>query len=442
MISFRIVPCLILMLLLASCKNKASSLNGAEDAATRFSFRIPAGENSWVSNTSEEKIIHKEGIKGWTNKSTILNSYVRVNSPGQLNLGLVAKSTSGTSRLRIKLGEETREIEISNKDFQDVEVGTFALEQAGYQRIEIEALERTGEYFPEISEILLGGEATAKGVNFVEENFHFGRRGPSVHLRYELPEEKNLIYFYNEIEVPEGEDVIGSYFMANGFTHGYFGIQVNSNTERRILFSVWSPFETQNPEEIPEEYQIKLLDKGENVVTGKFGNEGSGGQSYKKFNWKAGTTYGFLLKGEPNGDETTDFTAYFFAPEVGKWQLIASFKRPHTDTHLKDLYSFLENFVPSTGDTSRKAFYKNQWVSDTQDQWTELTKAQFTADATARAGHRKDYAGGVTEKGFYLKDCGFFDKFTEMNTFFEREAREEKPEYLHLFLEREAKQNL
>ena len=442
MISFRIVPCLILMLLLASCKNKASSLNGAEDAATRFSFRIPAGENSWVSNTSEEKIIHKEGIKGWTNKSTILNSYVRVNSPGQLNLGLVAKSTSGTSRLRIKLGEETREIEISNKDFQDVEVGTFELEQAGYQRIEIEALERTGEYFPEISEILLGGEATAKGVNFVEENFHFGRRGPSVHLRYELPEEKNLIYFYNEIEVPEGEDVIGSYFMANGFTHGYFGIQVNSNTERRILFSVWSPFETQNPEEIPEEYQIKLLDKGENVVTGKFGNEGSGGQSYKKFNWKAGTTYGFLLKGEPNGDETTDFTAYFFAPEVGKWQLIASFKRPHTDTHLKDLYSFLENFVPSTGDTSRKAFYKNQWVSDTQDQWTELTKAQFTADATARAGHRKDYAGGVTEKGFYLKDCGFFDKFTEMNTFFEREAREEKPEYLHLFLEREAKQNL
>ena len=30
--------------------------------------------------------------------------------------------------------------------------------------------------------------------------------------------------------------------MANGFGEGYFGIQVNGPNERRVLFSVWSPF--------------------------------------------------------------------------------------------------------------------------------------------------------------------------------------------------------
>ncbi|TDA79183.1 DUF5077 domain-containing protein, partial [Halomonas marinisediminis] len=85
---------------------------------------------------------------------------------------------------------------------------------------------------------------------------YFGRRGPSVHLSYQLPAEKDIEWFYSEINVPEGEDVIGSYYMANGFRDGYFGIQVNSETERRVLFSVWSPYETQDPNNIPEDYKI------------------------------------------------------------------------------------------------------------------------------------------------------------------------------------------
>jgi len=60
-------------------------------------------------------------------------------------------------------------------------------------------------------------------------------------------------YWYSELKVPKGQDTVGAYFMANGFNHGYFGMQVNSETERRIIFSVWSPFKTDNPKEIPED---------------------------------------------------------------------------------------------------------------------------------------------------------------------------------------------
>ena len=79
-----------------------------------------------------------------------------------------------------------------------------------------------------------------------------------------------------------------SYYMVAGFGEGYFGMQYNSPTERRVLFSVWSPFDTQDPKLIADAQKIKLLRKGKDVHIGEFGNEGSGGQSYLLYPWKAG----------------------------------------------------------------------------------------------------------------------------------------------------------
>ena len=71
--------------------------------------------------------------------------------------------------------------------------------------------------------------------------------------------------------------------------------------------------------------------------------------------------------------------------------------------------------------------YGNQWVYDTQGQWHELTKAKFTADATARKGARLDYAGGVKDNVFYMKNCGFFNETTPIDSQFERQANGEAP---------------
>ena len=258
----------------------------------------------------------------------------------------------------------------------------------------------------EVEAILLGGVEN-NTIKYAKDDFYFARRGPSVHLNFKVPEEVTEVeWFYSEIMVPQGEDVIGSYFMANGFGEGYFGIQVNSPTERRVLFSIWSPYQTDNPDDIPEDYKIRLLKKGAGVTTGEFGNEGSGGQSYKVFNWKADLTYGFLIGAKPTGNGSTDYTAYFHDPAEDKWNLIAQFRRPKTDTYLKHLYSFLENFIPEQGVFSRKALYKNQWAYDANG-WHKLTKVKFTADNTARKEYRLDYSGGVEKTGFYLKNCGF-----------------------------------
>jgi len=397
----------------------------------RSSIQIPARGNSWVTNdlSYNDKMISDSGIINWIDTSTIIRTYFRLEKTGLINIAIRAKVKSGKSRIICTLGEATKVISLSNEEFDTIYLGTFKIQKTGYQALKMKGLIRSGSSFADISDILISGEATGGKVQFVKDDFYWGRRGPSVHLSYEVPENtKDIVLFYNEITVPEGNDIMGSYFMADGFTDGYFGIQVNAPDERRILFSVWSPFKTDNPKDIPEDYRIKLLKKGVEVHAGEFGSEGSGGQSYKKFMWKTGTTYGFLLKGEPSVNNSTDYTACFFAPEVGRWQLIASFRRPKASNYLKNLYSFLENFWAETGYITRRGLYSNQWVCTKDNRWIELTSARFTADATAKKESRLDYSGGVEHGAFYLKNCGFFNDKTEINSVVSREKTGKQPE--------------
>lgn len=394
-------------------------------------YSVPAGGNAWISPTPFEgyQMVSEEGIQNWTQAENKVRIYFKLMQAGQLDVALQARVPEGTSELNCTLNGDSKTVSLAGVNFQKTFVGSFQIDQPGYHYIELEGLKKTGSQYAEIKSLQLGGTATEGTMYYVKEDYYWGRRGPSVHLSYQIPENSGDIeWFYNEITVPEGQDVLGSYFMANGFGEGYFGMQVNSETERRVLFSVWSPYQTDDPSTIPDDYKIILDRKGPTVTTGEFGNEGSGGQSFMRFNWKAGTTYRFLLRGRPLDNDFTEYTAYFYAPEVGDWQLIACFKRPHTNTWLTHQYSFLENFITETGAISRYAQYDNQWIYTTNKQWVELTKAKFTADATARKESRMDYSGGVKDGRFFMKNCGFFDETTPIGSMHERQARKKAPE--------------
>ncbi len=395
-----------------------------------FLVKVPMGGNAWVVNdqSKNRKVISDQGLSKWTDDKTVIRAWFRTERAGMIQLGIEAKQTSGESKIKLVFEGDEKEVSLQNKRFTEIYVGNFEVKKAGYHYIELQGLEKTGDNFGEISKMLLGGEVAEETIYYVKDDFYWGRRGPSVHLGYKIPEGvEDVTWFYNEITVPKGEDVIGSYFMANGFGEGYFGIQVNSASERRILFSVWSPYKTDNPNDIPNDQRIKLLKKGNGVNTGQFGNEGSGGQSYKVYNWKAGNTYRFLLKGHPSRNNCTDYSAYFYAPEKEKWELIASFRRPKTSTYLKRPHSFLENFIPNMGRVRRKVYYTNQWVVDKNNNWHEMTEAIFTADATARKDARRDYAGGVEKGVFYLQNCGFFNERIAYDQRFSRPKKGNKP---------------
>ncbi len=362
---------------------------------------------------------HNCALRNWNDTGTVISFYFRTAGNGKMNIALMAE---GHSRIEVSLLGKTKKIKLDSDTLARVEVGTFKVKKAGYVKIDIRGLKiNEGEGFGNVAALFVGGEVAPVVCVSPEFSTHFGRRGPSCHLGYGLPE-KDIEWFYNEVIVPEEGDIPSSYYMACGFGEGYFGMQNNSPHQRRVLFSVWSPFHTDNPAEIPDSMRVTLVRKGAGVKINDFGNEGSGGQSYLHYDWKAGERCRFLMGVRPDGKGNTVYTAYFFDNEKGEWRLVASFSRPKTSTWYTGAHSFLENFNPTMGYINRKACYSNQWARTVDGRWLPVTHARFTCDATGHQRQRLDYCGGVEGETFFLTMGGFFDEYMKSGTWFERKG--------------------
>jgi hypothetical protein len=413
------------------CAAIVTGMTGHNAAAEMREWVIPLGGNAYLTSSAagSRDQVENSGIKQWQNEESVFSIFFRTDRAAELDLSLRLKVPVGESVIRTSVAGSVFETKITGDAARDFSLGTVSTKAVGYVRVDMQGLRKTGSVFAEAGDLVVKSSVADLKLNYVkdpaENRFYWGRRGPSVHLSYVPPAGKTIEYFHSEITVPEGHDPVGSYFMTNGFGEGYFGMQVNGPVERRILFSVWSPFSTDNPKDIPEEQRIKVLARGEGVHTGEFGNEGSGGQSYDIYPWKAGTTYRFLNRARPDGRGNTIYTGWFFAPEVGKWKLIASFQRPKTDKHLTGMHSFLENFADRNGYLGRTATHGNQWARDTAGNWHELTKARFTGDDIARRQYRLDYAGGTKDGGFFMRNGGFFAETVALDSVFERKSAPE-----------------
>lgn len=399
-------------------------LFSASAFAQTSSLEIGMSGNSYVTRQHDGARITDRGLTRWTDPKSVVSVYFYLHESTTADLSLLAK---GHSEIKVSYGKKHFKVRLDSDDFTQVPVGRISVSKPGYVRIDLQGLSMEGNSFGEVKQLVA---ANVSGKSSYVTNFadYWGRRGPSVHLAYKLPA-GDTEWFYNEVTVPKEGETMHSYYMAAGFGEGYFGMQYNSPTERRVLFSVWSPFDTQNPKDIPDSHKIKLLRKGKDVHIGEFGNEGSGGQSYLCYPWKAGRTYKFLMQVHPDNQGNTIYTAYFYAPEEKAWRLIASFQRPLTNTWYTHAHSFLENFNPEQGYLSRKVMFGNQWARSKDGKWTRITDATFTHDATASAGVRLDYQGGETKDNrFYLMMGGFFNESVSMDTQFHCEPTGQAPE--------------
>ena len=373
----------------------------------------------------------RDGTIAWGDPKTVFSVYFHVNRPAELELSINAGTKAGRSTLATTVGVKTFSTVIEGAVLADRKIGPPSVTKAGYVRVDFKGASRTGDLYAAIHSLRVSSNTSGLAVDYVTTNkgnmFYWGRRGPSVHLRYEVPRDRKLRYAYSEITVPKGQDPIGSFFMANGFGEGYFGFQVNGPSERRILFSVWSPFKTNNPRDIPKDQRITALASGPKVHVGKFGNEGSGGQSYLVYPWKAGKCYRFLTEVKPDGKGNTTYTSWFGDKAADEWRLVASFRRPKTNTDLRGFHSFLESFSPVHGYIGRRAQYGNVWVRDVDGQWHECTRARFSVDPTGGGRHRLDFAGGAEGKGFYLRNCGFFNETGRPGATFKRDSLADGP---------------
>ena len=226
----------------------------------------------------------------------------------------------------------------------------------------------------------------------------------SVHLGYPAPVG---VAFYNEVTVEQSAE--GTYFMVCGWDKGYFGLQELANGKKLVLFSVWDPGEQNDPNTVKDEQRVKQLHKDEQVRVGRFGNEGTGGQSFFDYEWKVGETYKFFVIAKA-ADKRTEYAGHFFVPEKNEWKHLVTFSTPTGGTLMKGYYSFIEDFRRNKVSTTktRRARFGNGGVESVAGEWQPLTKARFTADANPVT----NIDAGIDTNRFFLATGGDIENKT------------------------------
>lgn len=198
----------------------------------------------------------------------------------------------------------------------------------------------------------------------------------SVHLAYAG---KESLAFYNEVTVNDSGP--GTYFAVCGWDRGYFGMQELGNGKKLLIFSVWDSRQN-DPKAVAEKQRATLVYKDEKVRVGRFGGEGTGGQSFFDYDWKAGQTYRFLVLAKP-GEERTEYAGYFYVPEDKTWKHLVTFSTITGGKPLRGCYSFVEDFKRDKVSTTRvrRAHFGNGWLKSAAGEWAPIGSARFTADA-------------------------------------------------------------
>lgn len=389
----------------------------------RFPIEIPLHGNSYVTAGDGVRVDRPDGITNWVSSEAVVSLFFGVPSTGMLDLAIKGSAPLG-AKLSVEVGGKKFDVKVKTGGENIIVIGRVQVEHKGYMRVDIRGVERKGADFGNYSALMVGGSATQGGKMVYAPAVpaeaawqYWGRRGPSVHCRYDLGGRDDVRWFYNELTVPHGNDPAGIYAMANGFAGGYFGLQVAADGGRRVLFSVWSTFKTDDPKLIPAEFTVKGVRRGDGVTVQDFGNEGSGAQSFMAYDWQAGQTYAFLTSAEYDAEtNATTFTGYFRGHD-GQWRLVAALRQPHPSARsIVGAYSFLENFLTAQGWIDRRVNFNNQWMRTADGEWREVTRAAFSYDNTARNAIRLDYAGWADGDGFWLRNCGFFNDNTTYDT--------------------------
>ena len=397
-------------------------------AAVSFAIDVPAYTAYTLPNPDAFEISQRDGITRWNDPTTTIHWYGRFSKTGTLKLGLVLRLNKGAvSKLRMSVGKQTRDIAIKGIGSPlKIDFGDFSIASAGYQDFTLTSLNAAGTGAGDITALVIDGPA-ADSAHF---NLKERRNAASIHLGYPVPKDVNVAGFYKEVTAIT--DTPATFYMACGFHRGYFGMQVNSATERRIIFSVWdSGGEAIDRSKVRDADRVTLVAKGENVFTGDFGNEGTGGHSHLKYLWKTGEKQRFYLTAKPVDGTHTIFTGHYFHPDQKKWTLIASWKAPKEGGWLRGLHGFSENFLGSSGHLVRKSLHANEWIRTDEGKWIELTRASFTHDETGKSD-RLDRFMGVENGSFFLNHGGFVEGSTTYGAEFERPARGKAPDDLVL----------
>ena len=335
----------------------ATSLAAAE-------LRVPAFTAYTLPNAEGARISERSGVTRWTDPALSVNWYGRFQQTGEVTAKVELRlPKDAESKLKLTVAGQSRELAVKGAGGDTVDDrGLRGLHhlRSGLSTVHAGIAECSGPAVRRPGTLYAGW--TVRLSTDAHFNLKERRNAASVHLIYPVPADTNVAAFY--CEVTAVEDPTATFYMACGWHRGYFGMQVNSPTERRIIFSVWdSGNEAVDRDKVAEENRVQLVSKGEGVFSGDFGNEGTGGHSHLKYTWKTGETTTLHRHGPAHRRDPHDLLRLLLSSrQAGSGCSSLPGRHPRKAAGCADLHSFSENFWGSNGHLVRKALYGNQWI--------------------------------------------------------------------------------
>lgn len=418
-----LILCASVFLLLVSCSSSSPAL--AQKTIPGHTAYIHP--DPWGARVREN-----QGVLGWKDNNPSIRWWGLLKKSGTLSAKVLVRATPDAVlglKLRIADQEHAPTGSVQEQEFTLVDFGNFEIKLENPSHMQIELIRSAGEAI-DVKQLRLDGPAIQDAFFNLKER----RNAASVHLMYPIPRDEKVDAFYTE--VTGIEEPVGTFYMACGWHRGYFGMQVNSKTERRIIFSVWdSGNEAIDRNKVDKENRVQLMGKGEGVYAGDFGNEGTGGHSHLKYLWKTGSKQRFLVTALPTDLTHTTYSGYWFHPEENQWMLISSWNAPKEGGYMRGLHSFSENFLGENGHLVRKALYGNQWYRTSDGKWHEITQARFSHDPTGK-DDRMDRTMGLEDNQFFLRHGGFLDGWLDYGTAMSRSAVVQVPSDLDTLIKK------
>lgn len=232
-------------------------------------------------------------------------------------------------------------------------------------------------------------------------------RSASTHLHYYVPQDlKKPAWWFQRLEIESATD--SSYFATSGHRFGYAGFQQSSDSpfEGRILFSIWDQggCDQDKDPNCPPEQIAKTVLCGTGVKCVDFGGEGTGRKSiiYSGDVPLTEQPYYMVVHAKHAGRYRMQYSAYFYIPDKKSWGSSEHERGPYIGTspgwrflsrievgtdaqeqwHIRNLYSFVEQWAPIKGLSTRAGLFGASFVAE-QDftggaaSFEQIRKAHF-----------------------------------------------------------------
>jgi hypothetical protein len=145
---------------------------------------IPLGGNAYLTSPAagSKDMVEPSGIRKWSDESSVFSIYFRTDRAADLKLSLRLKVPEGESVIRAAAGGSIFETKVTGADVQDILLGEISTTAAGYVRVDLQGLRKTGAIFAEAGDLLVASAEADLEIDHVKDaagnRYYWGRRGP------------------------------------------------------------------------------------------------------------------------------------------------------------------------------------------------------------------------------------------------------------------------